>query len=412
MLWFCAFQSHRQSASETAGGQGRRDIYTSSLANTAMVPPSNKSVCVMPSKVTTCHRSPDLTICTGQDPSIISKTTTNSLSLVREVYQRSGLSNSAVSIIMNSWRASTKKQYQVYYNKWIHYCDSNDLDIHSVSVNQVLEFLTFLFQKESSYSALNTARSALSSIITLTDTNYTVSNHRVIERFMKGSFNYRPSLPSLPRYTCIWDTSVVLKYLKSLAPTDKVGLKLLTHKLVMLFALLAGQRAQSLQYMDITSMTLLEDQVIFHIGKCIKQTRPGFHIKPLVFHGYTPDRDLCVLSALKAYLQQTQDLRANCTKLFISTQKPHNAVSINTISRWIKNTVSVSGIDITKYKGHSTGAASLSAAQNTGIPVHNIMAAAGWSSKATFSKFYNKSIHNADNFSEAVLKSCEQLDST
>ena len=155
---------------------------------------------------------------------------------------------------------------------------------------------------------------------------------------MKGSFNYRPSLP---RYTCIWDTSVVLKYLKSLAPTDKLGLKLLTHKLVMLFALLSGQRAQSLQYMDITSMTLLEDQVIFHIGKCIKQTRPGFHIKPLIFHGYTPDRDLCVLSALKAYLQQTQDLRANCTQLFISTQKPHNAVSINTISRWIKNTLSL-----------------------------------------------------------------------
>ena len=66
---------------ETAGRQGRRDIYTSSLANTAMVPPSDKCVCVMPGQVTTCHRSPDLTICTGQNPSIISKTTTNSLSL-------------------------------------------------------------------------------------------------------------------------------------------------------------------------------------------------------------------------------------------------------------------------------------------------------------------------------------------
>ena len=117
MLWFCAFQSHRQNASETAGGQGRRNIYTSSLANTAMVPPSDKSVCVMPGQVTTCHRSPDLTICTGQDPFITSKTKTNSLSLVREVYQRSGLSNPAVSIIMNSWKASTRKQYQVYCYK-------------------------------------------------------------------------------------------------------------------------------------------------------------------------------------------------------------------------------------------------------------------------------------------------------
>ena len=158
-------------------------------------PPSDKSVYAMPGQVTRCHRSPDLTICPRQNPSIISKTTTNSLSLVREVYQWSGLSNSAVSIIMNSWRASTRKQYQVYYNKWIHYCDSNYLDIHSVSVNQVLEFLTFLFQKESSYSALKTARSALSSIVTLTDTNYTVSNHPVIKKFMKGSFNsFSPSV--------------------------------------------------------------------------------------------------------------------------------------------------------------------------------------------------------------------------
>ncbi len=52
-----------------------------------------------------------------------------------------------------------------------------------------------------------------------------------------------------------------------------------------------------------------------------------------------------------------------------------------------KTVLSSAGIDITQFKGHSTRAASVSAAGSAGVPVHDILAAAGWSSSGTFDRF-------------------------
>ena len=58
-------------------------------------------------------------------------------------------------------------QYQTYINKWLNYCCERELDSLHPSVADVIQFLTTLFEKNLSYSSLNTARSALSTIITV-----------------------------------------------------------------------------------------------------------------------------------------------------------------------------------------------------------------------------------------------------
>ena len=55
-----------------------------------------------------------------------------------------------------------------------------------------------------------------------------VGKQPVISRLLKGVYHARPPLP---RYSSTWDVQVALQY------TDNLGLKLLTFKLVMLFAL-------------------------------------------------------------------------------------------------------------------------------------------------------------------------------
>jgi hypothetical protein len=97
---------------------------------------------------------------------------------------------------------------------------------------------------------------------------------------MKGAFNYRPALP---RYTQVWDDSVVLKYIKSIQICEEIGLKWLIYKLVMLMALLSGQRAQSLHFLNINHMTLLPDKVAFLYTTACKQSRRGFHVQPFIF---------------------------------------------------------------------------------------------------------------------------------
>lgn len=69
-----------------------------------------------------------------------------------------------------------------------------------------LEFLMSLFRQGLGYSAINTARSALSAIITLGDKT-TFQEHLLVTRFMKGIFELKPSLSW---YTVIWDVGIVL----------------------------------------------------------------------------------------------------------------------------------------------------------------------------------------------------------
>ena len=62
------------------------------------------------------------------------------------------------------------------------------------------------------------------------------------------------------------------------------------------------------------------------------------------------------------------------------------------------------GIDTTRYKAHSTRAASTSAAKRNATPIAKIMGAAGWKSIDTFAKFYDKPLASQDkDFAELVL---------
>ena len=73
-----------------------------------------------------------------------------------------------------SWRSSTQKQYLTYIHKWVKFCNIANLDIFTTEVTYILEFLTGLFNDGIGYSAINTARSALSTFvgITVAENNY------------------------------------------------------------------------------------------------------------------------------------------------------------------------------------------------------------------------------------------------
>jgi len=83
---------------------------------------------------------------------------------VRQCYRKQGFSRTANRIIMSSWRKSTKREYQCYISRWLQYCDKQQVFQVSVSVNDVIEFLTEQYNKGFGYSALNTARGALFSL--------------------------------------------------------------------------------------------------------------------------------------------------------------------------------------------------------------------------------------------------------
>ena len=283
------------------------------------------------------------------------------------------ISDTAANIILQSWRDGTKKQFATYLRQWQEHCCEQKINPFSATVSQGINFLGDQYEKQKlSYSALNTARSALSLVI-LPPEGSTFGNHPLVGRLLRGIFTTRPSLP---RYKSVWDVAIVLRYLKTLHPLSQLSLRELTLKLTMLIALLSGQRCQTIHALDINSMKVEAHptrQFIFQINQLLKTSRPGKHFSHLVLQSYPEDKQLCICEALDAYVEKTKPLRENYTQLLISYQKPHQPVTTDTIGCWLRMVLDNSGIDTTAFRAHSTRAAATSAAKCANLSVNTII---------------------------------------
>ncbi|CAG2235701.1 unnamed protein product [Mytilus edulis] len=266
----------------------------------------------------------------------------------------------------------------------------------------VLEFFTTLFKEGNlGYSSLNLARGALSSL-GLTIDSIPVGRHAMVIRYMKGIFNLRPPRP---RYESTWDVSKVLQFLRSLSPVKYLKLKDLTLKLTMLIALTNAARAQSIHFMNVNHVHKVKGEFIFVLNELVKQSRPGYKEPTVNIKAYPPDRRLCVYTVYKEYVFRTKLFRGKHEPLLLSYVKPHQPVSRDTISRWIKVVMAKANIDTTIFKAHSVRSASVSKAKMNAVPISRILQKAGWSDAKTFAKFYNKRLEKDENsFSFNVLK--------
>ena len=93
-------------------------------------------------------------------------------------------------MILDSLRSGTKKQCQTYVKKWLCYTAYNALDFANPSLQNVLYFWLSLHNSGSSYSAVGTARSALSSCISID--GHKLAEHPLIIRLITGIYSAKP----------------------------------------------------------------------------------------------------------------------------------------------------------------------------------------------------------------------------
>ncbi|CAG2190131.1 unnamed protein product [Mytilus edulis] len=357
---------HRTGASENHQGQVRQSsIDSTNLANTNMV-----SAIITSDQSTIIHPAEKQSLSTtGSEMNSSSfKPPSGSFYLVRENLENKGLSTLTADIILQSWRQSTGKQYGTYFKRWMCFSNKKQTDPLDPSINTVLSFLSSLYDSGLSYSAINTAKSAISSICSVTS-GIDIGKHKLVTRYMRGIFNARPSLP---KYTETWDVNIVLDYLKTLPANEELTLLQLSQKLALLLMLLSAQRCQTVHLIKLNNITISNDNMKVYIVDLVKQSKPGKHIGPLEFNRHD-DCKLCVIIAMEEYLKRTSKLRGQEKSLFISCVKPFKTVTKSTISRWIKQLLGKAGIDIKVYGTHSCRSASSSSAAAHGIPLNNIL---------------------------------------
>ena len=300
-----------------------------------------------------------------------------------------GISNRTVDIMCSSWSKGTNKQYQSAWIIWTNWCRMRGLDTCNVLISQFLDFLSEQFHLGKSYSILNTYRSAISSTHVFID-NMKIGQHPLVVRFFKGLSILRPPMP---RYTTVWDVDLVLKYLKTLSPSEDLCLKLLSFKLVALIALVTAQRVQTMKHMNIAEGLMFQSSkgVTFLINARLKTSKPG-ELSEVFLERFNHDPELCVVRVLMLYLDKTKTFRISDkhNSLFLSFIKPHKEVTSATLARWLLHVLSSSGINIDVFKAHSYRTAAVSCARKRGVSVVDIMKTANWKSKSTFSKFYHK----------------------
>lgn len=316
--------------------------------------------------------------------------------IIREAFKTRLVPDTALPALLASLSESTIKQYSYSLRSWWYFCQRHRSPLYSPSVAQILQFLAQELPKTSSYSCLNTMRSAISLI-----SQNEIGSHPMVKRFCKGVSVLKPPRP---RYDFVWDPAPVISKLSSIYPYEGVSLKDITKKLILLLALATGHRAQTLSLLRISQISL-EERLIIRVPDRIKTSAPGRSQPFFLFFRFANHENLCVVRLMEHYIELTRELRpSTCDFLFISFSKPHRAVSPQTIGRWIRLALEECGINTSIFSAHSTRHASTSQAASKRVSSDIIKRAAGWTGESrVFANFYNRPLLNPEEFSNAVL---------
>lgn len=185
--------------------------------------------------------------------------------------------------------------------KWWSFCLSNGIDVYCASIPTIIYFLTELYNSGSQYGTLNTCRAALNLLL-----GPTISKDDRLQRFFKGVFRLRPSLP---KYNHTWDTNIVLEHLSEWYPNDTLSFFKLSMKTVTLLALTTAHRLQTLSYIKLNNIEQSAERLIIKIPDHIKTSRPGSKQPLLVLPFFLEKINICPATTLLAYVDKSKLLR-------------------------------------------------------------------------------------------------------
>jgi len=296
---------------------------------------------------------------------------------------------------MAALQPSTVASYGPAFKRWWRYCAANNKSPFRPTRDQLLHFFTQEFNSNLAYSSLNCSRAAVSLI-----TNAAFSDDPSVSRFFRGCAKLRPPAP---KYQATWDPQPVLRYLQA-SPNTDLSLAALSQKLLMLLALATGHRLQTFAKITLDNIKVGQESVVIKIPAWIKTSAIG-RCQPLLTLPFFSDATICPAATLSEYLWRTEAMRGSVQNLFIALKPPARPVGQQTLARWVRYTLSASGVD-PAFSAHSTRHAATSAARRGGASLVAIFRSAGWTlSSSAFARFYERPLAESPaEFANAVFQ--------
>ena len=142
----------------------------------------------------------------------------------------------------------------------------------------------------------------------------------------------------------------------------------------MLLALTSASRASNIHHLDTRFVSLSKGKVVFNFAKLSKTWKKGGAPPKLEIFAFEKDTDFCLIQTLRVYLNRSQEwIVEKKTQLLLGINKSHKPVSVSTVSRRIKDIMSLSEIDVSWFK--------------VTPHVQHLLRESRWSSESTWQKF-------------------------
>jgi len=365
--------------------RSRRSACNAILAEPALVPFGNGTILRRPPDTPTSSRPIDLPT-GGSSPAGSEQLIPSSrVEVIRRSFEERGLSEGAIDLVLSSSRKNTTAAYQSAWNAWRDWCLPRNQDPLSASPAIVTNFLAD-FSVGRSYSSVNVARSMLSSTLSL-DLGGSVGKDPLVVNLLRGLYN---KSPPTPKYIATWNPDTVLNYFDAHANAD-LSLLDLSRKCVTLIALCSLLRTCEISSILLASISISGSRISFTLGRPRKAQHSG-PLAQLSIDSWPDNVSICPVRCVELYITRTATVRTtrNSSTLFVSSTRPHGAVSPSTIGRWIKDQLGLAGIDTSSFKAHSTRGAAASKAVRDGLPIQTILDHGHWARESTFARFYHR----------------------
>ena len=213
------------------------------------------------------------------------------LASIGESFRRTGVSEGVADFLLKAWNEKTLATYGRHIKVWNEFCLREQVDPFSPPVNKLLDHLFILFHKGKadgsgySYSSLNAARSAISTIAKIH--GVPAGQNDLVCLFMKSAAKQQSQFP---RNNFTWDPDTFLNTFNAWGHNNQLSLSSLTKKVAGLLLILSGQRFQTIDCLDIRNMSLTATDILFKIGDPLKTTNLRHHVENLGFKAFPQNK--------------------------------------------------------------------------------------------------------------------------
>ena len=182
--------------------------------------------------------------------------------------------------------------------------------------------------------------------------------------------------------------------------------KQVTLKVTMLLALTSITRGSEMKSLNLEFVVKIEGTCEFRLGNKVKHSKQGKVPPPVIFRPFDKDPKLCPVRAIDFYLNMSEPWRMPGSirekQLLLCHINPHKAASKAAIARWIKEVLSLSGIE--EFRAHSVRGASSSKGKVLGATITEILRKGNWKNESTWKKHYHKPIlTSSGSFQDSLL---------